>query len=71
MSETVKLWTLNMLDTELKTVEGDISNNKVWLKGCGNDEMIADYKQHILDLEEYREVLIQMKKKIEEGDLDI
>ena len=71
MSETVKLWLLTMLEGELKNVDSDISNNRLWQKGCSDDETIMMYEQNITDLEEYKEVLSQMRGQIEEGKLNI
>ncbi len=71
MSETVKLWLLAMLEGELKNVDSDISNNRLWQKGCSDDETTMMYEQNITDLEEYKEVLSQMRGQIEEGRLSI
>ena len=71
MSETVKLWLLAMIEGELKNVDGDISNNRVWQKGCSDEETTFMYEQNIADLEEYKEVLSQLKEQTENGGLNI
>lgn len=71
MSETVKLWLLAMLEGEFKNVDSDISNNRLWQKGCSDDETAMMYEQNITDLEEYKEVLSQMRGQVEKGTLNI
>lgn len=71
MSETVKLWLLAMLEGELKNVDSDISNNRLWQKGCSDDETTMMYEQNITDLEEYKEVLSQMRGQVEKGTLNV
>lgn len=71
MSETVKLWLLAMLEGEFKNVDSDISNNRLWQKGCLDDETTMMYEQNITDLEEYKEVLSQMRGQVEKGTLNV
>lgn len=70
MSEMVKEWTIQMLDNELKEIEGSISNVELWIAGSKFEEDIAAHQQTLENMLEYKALLQNLRKKAEEGTLD-
>lgn len=70
MSEMVKEWSIQMLDNELKEIEGCISNVELWIAGSKFEEDIAAHKQTLENMLEYKALLQNLRKKAEEGTLD-
>lgn len=71
MSEVVKIWLSEMLERELKEVNGSISNNCLWMHSAETKEESEMFCENIASLEEYKTVLLQMQKKIEEGNFTV
>lgn len=67
MSEMVKIWLAEMVHQEIEQVNGTISNNRLWLHSSESTEEAEMFTTNIASLEEYKTVLLQMQKKIEEG----
>lgn len=67
MSEMVKIWLAEMVHQEIEQVNGTISNNRLWLHSSESTEEAEMFTTNIESLEEYKTVLLQMQKKIEEG----
>lgn len=65
MNENAKYWFYTLLSGEIKEVENDIQNNKLWLNGSANDE-IETFKSNISDLIEYRDFLKKTLKNFME-----
>lgn len=66
MTELFKTRLIEMLDAEIKSVNADISNNNIWLKSCVTRQEQTAYIENIVDLEEYRDILSEMKRQVEE-----
>jgi hypothetical protein len=74
MSDTVLIWYDDFLETEpsledieneIAEVTGAISNNRLWLLGSKTSQEQRSHESNICDLEEYLEVLKQMKYHLE------
>ena len=66
MSEMIKIRMLAMIDREIEDVEGNIKNNQVWKLGSSEEESEM-FDDNITDLEAYKEMLLEMRNKVEEG----
>lgn len=71
MSEMVKIWLAEMVHREIEQVNGTISNNCLWLHSSESKEEAEMFASNIASLEEYKELLLEMQKKIEEGDFTV
>ena len=71
MSEMVKIWLAEMVHREIEQVNGTISNNCLWLHSSESSEEAEMFTANIASLEEYKTVLLQLQKKIEEGDFTV
>ena len=71
MSEMVKIWLAEMVHREIEQVNGTISNNCLWLHSSESSEEAEMFTTNIASLEEYKTVLLQMQKKIEEGNFNV
>ena len=71
MSEMVKIWLAEMVHREIEQVNGTISNSCLWLHSSESSEEAEMFTANIASLEEYKTVLLQMQKKIEEGDFTV
>lgn len=71
MSEMVKIWLAEMVHREIEQVNGTISNNCLWLHSSESSEEAEMFTSNIASLEEYKTVLLQLQKKIEEGDFTV
>jgi hypothetical protein len=60
-----------MIDTEIKEVTGDISNQRLWIHGTIDIETTAMFVSNIKELEEYRETLINLRKQIYGGKINV
>ena len=71
MSEMVKIWLAEMIHREIEQVNGTISNNCLWFHSSESSEEAEMFTSNIASLEEYKTVLLQLQKKIEEGDFTV
>ena len=71
MSEAVKIWLLAMFGTELEEIEQNIKNYNLWLLGCNNPDEIPLYEQTLEEFEEYKELLTNCIKQVEEGTFNV
>ena len=71
MSEAVKIWLLAMFGTELEEIEQNIKNYNLWLLGCNNPEEIPAYEQALEEFAEYKEILTNCIKQVEEGTFNV
>ena len=71
MTEMNKIWLLAMLDNEIEETNGNIANNTFWSLGSETPEIAEEYNQTLLDLEDYKQTLENIKKKIEEDEFDV
>lgn len=71
MSEMIKIWLAEMVHREIEQVNGTISNNCLWLHSSESTEEAEMFTANITSLEEYKTVLLQMQKKIEEGNFNV
>ena len=70
MTEIMKIRLLAMLDEELKQVVGMISNEALWAHGSATEEDAQMHTDNIVDLEEYKEVLLKMREQVVEETLN-
>ena len=71
MSEMIKIWLAEMVHREIEQVNGTISNNCLWLHSSESTEEAEMFTANIASVEEYKTVLLQMQKKIEEGNFNV
>jgi hypothetical protein len=57
MPENVKIWLIAMYEAEIEETRVNISNNRLWQKGCSTEEEVEMYESNINDLLVYLEVL--------------
>ena len=57
MPERVKIWLIAMYEAEIEETKVNISNNRLWQKGCSTSEEEDMYEATICDLITYLEVL--------------
>lgn len=67
MTEMIKIRMLAMIDREIEDVEDNIRNNEVWKHGSSTKEESEMFDDNITDLEVYKEMLLEMRNKVEEG----
>jgi hypothetical protein len=60
-----------MVHREIEQVNGTISNNCLWLHSSESSEEAEMFTANIASLEEYKTMLLQMQKKIEEGNFTV
>lgn len=63
MSETVAIWLSDLLDNEIKDIEGTIENEKLWVVGSSTEEEKLMMEDNIALHKEYIEVLKQIKEE--------
>lgn len=71
MTNLTKIRMLSMLDEELKQVKGMISNELLWAQGSVDEEQSEMHMENAADLEEYKELLLRMREKTIEGELEV
>lgn len=71
MSDIMKIRLLAMIDEEMKQVVGMISNETLWMHGSDNQEESQMHVDNIADLEEYKALLLRMREKVVEEELDV
>jgi hypothetical protein len=57
MPENVKIWLIAMYEAEIEETRVNISNNRLWQRGCSTSEEVEMYESNINDLLVYLEVL--------------
>ena len=57
MPENVKIWLIAMYEAEIEETRVNISNNRLWQRGCSTCEEVEMYESNINDLLVYLEVL--------------
>lgn len=65
MSPMSKIWLLTMLEREIAETEGTISNETLWSEAGATEEDSQMHEGNIADLEEYKELLIEIKERVE------
>lgn len=71
MNDIMKTRLLAMIDEEMKQVVGMISNETLWMHGSDNQEESQMHVDNIADLEEYKALLLRMREKVVEEELDV
>ena len=72
MSEVVKIWLAEMLEREIKEVNGSISNNCLWMHSAETKEESEMFCDNVANLEEYKTLLLEMKQQFEsEGKINV
>ena len=69
LSEIMTDRLLAMLDNELEEVDKGIRNNSVWRDGSDTPEEAAMFENNILDLLDYKDVLLNLRERTVEGDI--
>jgi hypothetical protein len=70
MDETIKIWLLSMLTTELEEIQGSMRNTDLWIEACCPEELPM-FEQNLEDMKEYKRILKNLITKVEEGTLDV
>jgi hypothetical protein len=70
MDETIKIWLLSMLTTELEEIQGSMRNTDLWIDSCRPEELPM-FEQNLEDMKEYKRILKNLITKVEEGTLDV
>lgn len=71
MSDIMKIRLLAMIDEEMKQVVGMISNETLWMHGSNTTEESQMHVDNLADLEEYRALLLRMRDKVVEEELEV
>lgn len=71
MPEIMRIRMLAMIDTELKEVEGSISNNKVWACAASTPEEEHMFEGNIMELQEYQDFLLRLREQVVEDELEL
>lgn len=71
MKFTTKLWLIAMLTNEIEETNQNIKNYIIWERGCRNPEELLGYAEQISNLHEYRDILTNLLKQVEEGTLNV
>lgn len=71
MSEITQIRMLAMIDAEMKQVVGMISNERLWAQGAANQEEHKMHAENLVDLEEYKELLLKMRGQVVEGEFNV
>ena len=71
MSNIMKIRLLAMVDSELKQVVGMISDEALWAHGATNEEEAQMHVCNIMDLEEYRDMLLRMREQVVEEEFNV
>lgn len=71
MSETVKIWLLDLFKFELIETEGSIKNNVLWKSGSNSPDEALLFEENISSLKEYKDILLRLITRVEDGTLNI
>jgi hypothetical protein len=71
MSDFMKIRMLAMIDEELNEVQGSISNNKLWMFAAADAEEVSMCSENLVDLEDYKKVLMKMRVQVNDGTFNI
>lgn len=71
MSENIKSWLIQMLDYELEETEVAIDNESLWTLGSNDEDEAAQHEENMAELEEYKQVLTELKARIESGEMSV
>lgn len=66
MSEMIKYWLIQLYDEAIEEQKESIKNNHLWILGAATKEEKMMFIQNEKDMQEYIEVLTELKKNIEE-----
>lgn len=66
MNEMIKFWLIGMYDENIEDAKGTIENEKLWAKGSSSKEEKQMHLDNIKVIEEYIEVLEELKENVEE-----
>ena len=69
MSELMIDRLLALFDNELEEVDKGIRNNSIWRDGSDTPEEAAMFENNILDLLDYKDVLLNLRERTVEGDI--
>lgn len=70
MSTFVKIRLLAMIDGELEQTNKMISNELIFAKGSSREDSFM-HTENIYELEQFRELLLNMREKVEAGEFDV
>lgn len=59
--ELIKEWLKNLIDEEIETEKGTISNERIWGNGASNDAEVSMHQSNIENHEQYIKVLEEIK----------
>ena len=68
MNETIKLWLVHLFKDELRQVEGEISNQRIWASAADAED-VETFLEGIEYLEEYKQILEDLLAKAKKDTL--
>lgn len=71
MSETIKIWLLDLFSYELEETDDNIKNNTVWKRGSNSPDEALLFEETLSSLTEYKDILLRLITRVEDGTLNI
>lgn len=69
MTDLMKIRLCAMINNELQQVDADISNELIWARASLTKEDNAMFMENVASYNEYKELLLDLRKQVEEGEL--
>ena len=71
MSETIKIWLLDLFSYELEETDDNIKNNTIWKRGSNSSDEALLFEENLSSLTEYKNILLRLITRVEDGTLNI
>lgn len=71
MDEMHRIWLIEMLEREIEETNANISNNAIWANGSEDKCEVESFITNIRSLEDYKQILTNLKGSIEEGKFNV
>ena len=71
MSETIKIWLLDLFNYELEETDDNIKNNTIWKRGSNSPDEALLFEENLSSLTEYKDILLRLITRVEDGTLNI
>lgn len=71
MSETIKIWLLDLFSYELEETDDNIKNNTIWKRGSSSPDEALLFEETLSSLTEYKDILLRLITRVEDGTLNI
>lgn len=69
MTDLMKIRLCAMINNELQQVDANISNELIWARASLTKEDNAMFMENVASYNEYKELLLDLRKQVEEGEL--